>query len=253
MTADITTTPEAVTNEEPVAIQEVGGEPVEAPAATEAPATGPSRSDSLAATRKAKMDELYLGQHYKIEAEIRLTEGRKFTTPFGNQGKNGFLLKNVDESAEGEKRTHIIGASVLEQVAETYQAVELPVKSRKRRTTEQKAADEQAAKAQREAKKQEKAAERARVLQAKADEKAAQRAEATAEIERQVAAQKAAAAAQAAQSAEPVAEASESVAVPSAAPQPTFSENASTPSPEAVAVPQSPAEEEDLLADLDIS
>jgi hypothetical protein len=253
VTADITTTPDAVTAEAPVAEGSPDDTGLSIPDATEAPATGPSRSDSLAATRKAKMDELYLGQHYKIEAEIRLTEGRKFTTPFGNQGKNGFLLKNVDESAEGEKRTHIIGASVLEQVAETYKAVELPVRARKRRTTEQKAADEQAVKAQREAKKQEKAAERARILQAKADEKAAQRAEATAEIERQVAAQKAAATAQAAQSAEPVAEAPQAVAVPSAAPQPTFSESAPTPSPEAVQVPQSAAEEEDLLADLDIS
>lgn len=162
--------------------------------ATEAPPTASAaRSEALAAARKTKMDELYEGQKYTIEAEIKLKDGKKFITPFGNKGSNGYLLKNVDPNADGEKKTHIIGRSVLDQVAEVYSAVELPAKTRKRRTAEEKAADDVRVKAERAAKKEQRDAERAAAAQAKADEKMRIRMEAAADIERQVAEQKAAA------------------------------------------------------------
>lgn len=177
MTADTVTAPEA---------------DAEAPAeATEPSEAGVDRGQRLTETRKAKMDALYQGQHYRVEAVIALTEGRKFVTPFGNKGSHGFLLKNDNAEATGEQKSHIIGASVLQQVAETYGAVELPAKARKRRTAEEKAADDVKAKADREAKKQAKAAERAAKVQAKADAAAAERIAAAEEIERQVAEQRA--------------------------------------------------------------
>lgn len=153
-----------------------------------APATEPSaappvvkdRAASLAATRQAKFDELFKGRHYKIVKVIALQGEQRFQTPFGNKGRNGFALIPDDRSftsvAEEKAAAIFVGATVLAKAAADYGAVEVPEKVRKRRTSEQKAADVATKKAQREADKAAKA-------QAKEDAKVAKSAFAQAILE----------------------------------------------------------------------
>lgn len=100
------------------------------------------RAASLLATRKAKMDEFFKGKKFTIAKEVHLDADKDpFVTPFGNKGRHGYVLVEVDNAAN----KFIIGETMLRQVAADYDAVEMPVKARKRRTKEQKAADDAAA------------------------------------------------------------------------------------------------------------
>lgn len=88
-----------------------------------------NRSASLAANRKAKMDELFEGKKFTILQEIHLNGDERFVTPFGNKGRNGFA---ISEDGNPSNR-FIIGATVLKQVAAEYGAVTLPEPKRKKK------------------------------------------------------------------------------------------------------------------------
>jgi len=112
------------------------------------------RAASLLATRQAKMDLLFKGQHYDVIKEIHLEGDQRFQTPFGNKGRHGYALRLTEGStpaegaaaaAGGDGSQFVVGDTMLEQIAKEYGAVEVPAKERKRRTKEQKAADDAAA------------------------------------------------------------------------------------------------------------
>jgi hypothetical protein len=122
----LTTMTDTVTEEAPAEVQ------------AEAPETPKDRAASLQATRQQKMDELFRGKKYEIFKEVHLEGDNRFETPFGNKGRHGFALREVGNP----DNKFIVGATMLQQVAEQYGAVEVPAKDRKRRTKEQKAADD---------------------------------------------------------------------------------------------------------------
>lgn len=84
---------------------------------------GRKRSESLAVSRKAKMDELYSGKSFTIEGEVHLDPGKHFTTKLGNKGRHGWII--IDD-ATGEKQ--VVGQTTLELIATQYGAVVLPEK-----------------------------------------------------------------------------------------------------------------------------
>jgi hypothetical protein len=89
------------------------------------------RSASLAANRKAKMDELFAGKKFTILQEIHLNGDERFVTPFGNKGRNGYAI-----SEEGNPSNRfIVGATVLKQAAAEYGAVTLPEPKRKKKAS----------------------------------------------------------------------------------------------------------------------
>lgn len=104
------------------------------------------RTASLLATRQEKMDTLFKGKKYKIAKEIHLEGDERFVTPFGHKGRNGYalVLESGEPAVIDDKKLDkfVVGETMLKEIAEKYQAVEVPVKERKRRTKEQKAADD---------------------------------------------------------------------------------------------------------------
>jgi hypothetical protein len=101
----------------------------------EADAIRRGRGMELQAQLAAQKDRLYKGQHYTIVREIHLTDGSKFKTPFGHLGVKGYVLVNdnpeiANDPEAGDMAKHIVGRTLLEQIAGTYSAVELPAKRR---------------------------------------------------------------------------------------------------------------------------
>lgn len=113
------------------------------------------RGEALYNAHKEKLREAFEGTKWKVLKEVHLDEDQRFETQFGNKGRHGVILENVET---GEKT--IVGNTVLRRIARDYGAVDLPPETqrRKRRTKAEKAADD-AAKAQQR--------EEARALQAK--------------------------------------------------------------------------------------
>ncbi len=101
-----------------------------------------SRSEKMSQTRTGKMRSLFYGKKYKILGEVHLKEDEQFQTPFGNKGRNGFVLKEVDTGTK-----IIVGEAVLRKANEQYDSIlDLPPAKpkRSRRTKAQKAADDAA-------------------------------------------------------------------------------------------------------------
>ncbi len=103
-----------------------------------------SRSEKMSQTRADKMRALFQGKKYKILGEVHLSkdDGEQFQTPFGNKGRNGFVLK---EDETGSKI--IVGEAVLRKADEQYSSIlNLPPAKpkRSRRTKAQKAEDDAA-------------------------------------------------------------------------------------------------------------
>ncbi len=101
-----------------------------------------SRSEKMSQTRAGKMKDLFQGKKYKILGEVHLSkdDNEQFQTPFGNKGRNGFVLK---EAASGAKI--IVGEAVLRKADELYRSIlNLPPAKpkRSRRTKAQKAEDD---------------------------------------------------------------------------------------------------------------
>lgn len=104
------------------------------------------RGEVLAETRQKKMDALFgNGRKYKVVKEVHVPEGEpRFTTPLGNKGLHGFHIQQIDgpavddpEFKDLDPRGFIVGKTVLKQIADLYQGVELPpTKRRKRKTSE---------------------------------------------------------------------------------------------------------------------
>lgn len=113
------------------------------------------RGEALYAAHREKVRDAFQGKKFKILKEIHLEEDQRFETQFGNKGRHGVILENVET---GEKL--IVGNTILRRIARDYGSVDLPPEAqrRKRRTKAEKAADD-AAKAQ--------LREEARALQAK--------------------------------------------------------------------------------------
>jgi len=100
------------------------------------------RAANLAKTREAKFVELFEGRHYEIIKEIHLEGEKRFETPFGNKGRNGFAL--LEKGQSDQKKAIFVGETVLRKAADRFGSVDVPVRERKRRTAEQKAADDAA-------------------------------------------------------------------------------------------------------------
>lgn len=98
-----------------------------------------ARGKVLQAIREEKMREAFEGKKFVIDSEIHYGPDERFETPFGNKGRHGFILRNVET---GERL--VVGESVLRRISEQFKAVDIPEKKRKRRTKAQKAADEAA-------------------------------------------------------------------------------------------------------------
>ncbi len=106
------------------------------------------RGEKLYKAHSAKLRAAFEGKKYVIVKEFTLDADKKFATEFGNKGRHGFIIQNVD-NPEDKK---VVGATVLRRIANEFGAVDLPpeTKKRTRRTKAQKAADD----AQKEAERQ---------------------------------------------------------------------------------------------------
>src|SRR4051812_10193912 len=81
-------------------------------------------------TRKARMDSLFSGKKYV------LVEKKKFDTPqqtpLGYKVKSGYVIK----SADGDQ-TFVVGKSLLNTLADEYNAIEKPEKAKRGRPRKQ--------------------------------------------------------------------------------------------------------------------
>lgn len=82
-----------------------------------------ARGAHLAAKHKAKMASFFEGRQYKVLREEHLKGNQRFVTPFGNKGRHGFILEEIDSKPPFRM---VVGESVLRRIAHEYGAVELP-------------------------------------------------------------------------------------------------------------------------------
>lgn len=80
------------------------------------------QSDKWHATRKARMDELFTGKRYTIMSEETLDE--PLETPLGYKAKKGYWLRN--EEPDGSSTKIWVGKTLLNQIADEYNAVDKP-------------------------------------------------------------------------------------------------------------------------------
>lgn len=121
--------------------------PTASSSAKESASDEQSRGDKMRATRDRKMKELFEGKQYAILGEIHLSEDEQFQTPFGNKGRNGYVIKEVNSG-----NRLMVGETVLRKAHEKYGSVPgLPPQKEKRfrRTKAQKQADDARKAAQR--------------------------------------------------------------------------------------------------------
>lgn len=97
-----------------------------------------TRSESLAATREAKMVELFSGKHYTVLQEVHLEKGQVFQTPLGNKGRNGYVIEQVDAEGNpvlnaetGRPVRHVVGIQTLTIAQDQFGAVTVPPKPEK--------------------------------------------------------------------------------------------------------------------------
>lgn len=68
------------------------------------------------------MRQLFEGRKYVIIKEVNLPPDQRFRTPFGNTGRHGYGLAEVDNP----ENRFMVGVAVLKQAAERFGSVELP-------------------------------------------------------------------------------------------------------------------------------
>jgi hypothetical protein len=87
------------------------------------------QSDKWHATRKARADELFSGRKFEVISEE--TFDNSMTTPLGYKVKKGYKLRSVD-GKEGLQE-FIVGKTLLNQIADEYNAVDKPEPKRRGR------------------------------------------------------------------------------------------------------------------------
>jgi hypothetical protein len=81
-------------------------------------------------TRKARMDSLFAGRSYRVVEEKKFDTPQE--TPLGYKIKSGYIIESVD----GEQR-FTVGKSLLNILADEYNAVEKPVAKKRGRPRKQ--------------------------------------------------------------------------------------------------------------------
>ena len=80
------------------------------------------RGDTVRQKRQAKMKELFEGKKFKILSVVALPEHQQYESPFGNKGRNGYLLAEI-----GNEDNHFtVGETVLRRAAAEFGCVDLP-------------------------------------------------------------------------------------------------------------------------------
>lgn len=82
------------------------------------------QSDKWHETRKSKLDELFQGKSFHVVSEEKLDE--PLETPLGYKTKNGYWIRSGNTKLW-------VGKTLLRQIAEKYNAVELPEPKRRGR------------------------------------------------------------------------------------------------------------------------
>jgi hypothetical protein len=77
-------------------------------------------------TRKARMDELFAGKQFRVIDEFKSDE--PVATPLGYKVKSGYRLEEV-----GGENIFVVGKSLLDSIADEYNAVEKPAPKRRGR------------------------------------------------------------------------------------------------------------------------
>lgn len=77
-------------------------------------------------TRKARMDELFTGKKFRVVGEVSYDEA--VATPLGYKVKNGYKLE-----PENGGESFVVGKSLLNTLADEYDAVEKPEPKRRGR------------------------------------------------------------------------------------------------------------------------
>lgn len=96
---------------------------------TEVTTANSDRRTALVAARAAKFASVFEGKRFEIVKEVNLPEGQVFQTPFGNKGRNGYVLVEVGN----ESNRITVGATAVKKAADLYGSVTPPVKEKKRR------------------------------------------------------------------------------------------------------------------------
>jgi hypothetical protein len=103
-----------------------------------------ARGEVLAETRRKKMEALFGdGRKYEVVKEVHVPEGEpRFSTPFGNKGLHGFHIRQIGGPEvtgieDLDPRGFIVGKTVLQKVADEYNAVALPPRKRRKRKTDE--------------------------------------------------------------------------------------------------------------------
>lgn len=81
-------------------------------------------------TRKARMDELFAGKKFRVVEEVKSDE--PVATPLGYKVKSGYRLEQVDGGS-----SFVVGKSLLNTLAEEYDAVEKPAPKKRGRPRKQ--------------------------------------------------------------------------------------------------------------------
>jgi hypothetical protein len=88
------------------------------------------QSDKWHTTRKARMDELFIGKKFVIAEEFKYNE--PVETPLGYKVNKGYRLRAEDGSSE-----IYVGKALLNQLADDYDAVEKPEPKKRGRPKKQ--------------------------------------------------------------------------------------------------------------------
>ena len=98
-----------------------------------------TRGEALYAAHNEKVRAFFEGQKFKILKEVHLGEDEKFATPFGNKGRHGVIIENLETG-----KRDVVGWTILRRAAAQYGSVDLPPEQqkRKRRSKAEKAADD---------------------------------------------------------------------------------------------------------------
>jgi len=157
---DLANLPTGDANGDNAALADAAAAPTDAPTATgtglteeilaqDPAAKSVKRSESLAATRQSKMDQLFKDRHYTFTKEVNLPkDGPVFQTPLGNKGRNGYVFAEVDaagnpviDPATNKPVSIVLGATTAKIAGETYGAIDLSTLPKKEKKAIKEAPD----------------------------------------------------------------------------------------------------------------
>lgn len=84
--------------------------------------TQPTRWDKSKAARKQKVDTLFRGKRFQVRREVHLPLSKRFQTPLGHWGRDGFVL---EEEGNPENR-FFVGIHLLAKAVREYDAIVNP-------------------------------------------------------------------------------------------------------------------------------